>query len=173
MKAAKTITGIRMAVAEDAGDIAALLYESFIEYKSLYTKEAFAATTPDHGEIAERITKKIVWIAVLDNINVGTVSIWPGKGGMHIRSMAVRPYARGNGVAAALLRHAQQVALANDYTFLTLNTTAFLSEAIRLYERFGFETLATGDLHGTPLIKMIKSLEQVTKNKIEKNDYAK
>ncbi|MDP4265316.1 MAG: GNAT family N-acetyltransferase [Bacteroidota bacterium] len=173
MKPGKAITGIRMAVREDAADIAALLYESFIEHKSQYTEKAFAATTPGQEEIEDRIDKKIVWVAVCDNINTGTVSIWPRKEILHIRSMAVRPSARGKGIATALMTHIHELALEQDYAFLTLNTTAFLSEAIRLYERFGFERFGFDDLHGITLIKMIKSLEPITKNKIEKNDYAK
>jgi hypothetical protein len=42
---------------------------------------------------------------------------------------------------------------------MRLSTTPFLHDAIRLYERAGFERRpALLDLHGTPLFAMIKEL---------------
>jgi len=164
----KTGTGIRMAVGEDATDITALLFESFVEYKSQYTEKGFIATAPGQNEIEDRIGKKIVWLAVCDEANAGTVSLWPRGEGLHIRSMAVRPSARGKGVATTLMTHAHNWAFANGYTFLTLNTTAFLSEAIRLYEYFGFRRYGSDGLYGTPLIKMIKYLKQIMNKKSKK-----
>jgi len=46
MNSCKTDIKIRMAVSENAEAVTALLYEAFAEYEPLYTKEAFAVTTP-------------------------------------------------------------------------------------------------------------------------------
>ena len=176
MKTGKIMTEIRKAVPEDAAVIVSLLYESFIAYKPLYTEKAFAATIAGQSEIENRIETKTVFIARYNNMTAGTVTLFPHTGRLHIRSMAVRPDARGKGVGIALLNHVQEFACAKEIACLTLRTTAFLSEAIRLYERFGFKQLEYDDLHdlhGTPLIQMIKSLKPITKNKIEKNDHTK
>lgn len=166
-------TQIRIATSEDAIAISSLLYESFVEYKSLYTQKAFDATILAISDIKDRIDKKTVWIAMLNNAIAGTVSMLPWKKGTFIRSLAVAPAYRGNKLGKALLAQVEELALKNSCQYLLLNTTPFLADAIRLYENFGFKQQGYDDLHGTPLIKMIKNLEPLTKNKIEKNDYAK
>jgi GNAT superfamily N-acetyltransferase len=172
MKTEKKI-GIRMAVLDDAAAIAALLYDAFKEYKQLYTEKAFAATTPSQLEIEDRINKNAVWLAVSDNKIIGTASVFPRYEELYIRSMAVSPNARGKGVGSILMEHIHEIAISEGSSFITLNTTPFLFQAIKLYERSGFKQQGMGHLYGTPLIKMNKYLEPVIKNKIENNDYAK
>ena len=55
---------IRMASVDDASAIALILYESFLEYESLYTSEAFAATVLNTDKLRSRITEEgRVWVA--------------------------------------------------------------------------------------------------------------
>ena len=151
----------RRAVADDAAVVAALIYEAFAEYKPLYTKEGFEATTPSQKEIEDRISKKAVWLVGYDNNISGTVSIFPRREELFIRSMAVSPASRGKGIGKILMDHVHEMAFSNGCSVITLNTTPFLLPAIRLYERFGFQQQGPGDLHGTPLIKMTKNLKPV------------
>lgn len=46
---------IRQAVPGDASAIAAVLYESFLEYRTSYTSEGFAATTPGRDQTLRRM----------------------------------------------------------------------------------------------------------------------
>lgn len=149
---------IRTAAPADAASIAAVLHESFVEYKASYTDEAFAATTPAAGQIQSRMTEGPVWVAVLDGVNVGTVSVVPEGESLYIRGMAVLPSARGHRVGEALLRQVEDFASAHGHRRLYLSTTPFLSRAIRLYERAGFRRTDEGphDLRGTPLFTMEK-----------------
>ena len=48
---------IRIGSPADAPSIASVLYESFIEYKALYTDEAFAATAPSSEQIQSRMNE--------------------------------------------------------------------------------------------------------------------
>lgn len=162
-----------MAVSNEAAAIAALLYEAFAEYKPLFTEKGFTDSTPVQKEIEDRIAEKAVWVAVFENDIAGTVSILPCHDGLFLRSMAVGPGARGKGIGKALLDHVHQYAFEKGCPCLKLDTTPFLSAAIRLYESFGFKQQGSGDLYGTPLIIMTKTLEQVIKTKTEKNEYAK
>jgi GNAT superfamily N-acetyltransferase len=74
--------------------------------------------------------------------------------------MAVRPDARGRGVATQLLDCVSAFAHERAACRLTLKTTPFLADAIRLYERAGFRRTANpSDLHGTPLIEMAKDVQ--------------
>jgi GNAT superfamily N-acetyltransferase len=156
---------VRQAVAEDAAAITALLYDAFLPYRSLYTEKGFAATTLPQEEIEGRISKHVVWVAVSRNKIIGTVSIFPRYEELFVRSMAVSPAAQGNGVGKMLMEHVHEIAVTEGSSFITLTTTPFLFQAIKLYERSGFNQQGMGHLYGTPLIKMNKQLEPAVKNK--------
>ena len=149
-----------MATPNDASLIASVLYESFLEYESLYTRGAFAATVLTSDQIRGRIPEGRVWVALYRDAIVGTVSAVPKDDELYIRSMAVAPSARGRRVGELMLRQIETSALAEGYMRLTLVTTPFLISAIRLYERFGFQRIDgdRDDLFGTPLIAMEKRL---------------
>ena len=153
---------IRLAEYNDAPAIAELLYESFIEYRAMYTEKAFAVTTPRIVEIKDRIGNKIVWVALYNNRIAGTVSIKPRDERLFIRSMAVLPIVRKKGIGKELLKHAEKIALKNNLRYLELTTTPFLADAIRLYESLGFGQNGYDDLYGTSLIRMIKNLKSAT-----------
>lgn len=151
---------IRRAVPGEAVAIASLLHRSFVEYESLYTAEAFAATICTPEKIKERIEEGPIWIALQDGKIVGTVSAVARGEALYVRGMAVDPLVRGSGTGRALLRCAEEFALTGGFKSLLLSTTPFLLGAIRLYERCGFHRNLDGphDLFGTPLFTMVKNL---------------
>lgn len=136
------------------------MFDSFVEYESLYTPDGFAATAITVEQIAGRIAEGPVWIAERDEMIVGTVSVVPQSQSLHIRGMAVTPSARGMRIGAALLTQVEQFALTGDFKRRVLSTTPFLNRAIQLYEHFGFRRTSEGsnDLFGTPLFTMEKLL---------------
>jgi GNAT superfamily N-acetyltransferase len=160
MESSSPVLEIRRAGVTDADAIAVLLRGSFAELEPLYTPEGFAATTPSSHEIRPRFREGPVWVAVLGSTIVGTVSVLPQEGALHVRSMAVHPRARGQGVAGRLLAEVEHYAAFHGYRRLTLSTTPFLLDAIRLYERAGFVAFEGGttDLFGTRLFVMEKHL---------------
>jgi GNAT superfamily N-acetyltransferase len=136
---AQPIVEIRRANQRDAAAIELLIRESFHEHEPAYTPEAFDLATPREHEIEKRIKEWAVWVAVRANVIVGTISAYSEGSSLHIRSMAVHPSMRGQGIGKLLLGRVEDFASANDYKRLLLNTTPFMNRAIRLYERFGFE----------------------------------
>ena len=54
---------IRLATPDDLTSLACLLHDSFVEYRSLYTQEGFAATTPSNDQLLQRMNEGPVWIA--------------------------------------------------------------------------------------------------------------
>jgi len=152
---------IRRAVREDAESIAGVLRDSFVEYESSYTPEAFAATTPQRDQIENRMKEGPVWVAAREKIIVGTVAAVARDEALYIRGMAVLPMIRGQGVGELLLEEVERFASGHGYRRLILSTTPFLARAIRLYENSGFRPNTEGphDLFGTPLFTMAKSLE--------------
>ncbi len=151
---------IRLAVSDDVAQIASVLYESFREYKSSYTDDGFAATTPDSEQILSRIKEGPVWVALHDGAIVGTVSAVDKGDALYIRGMAILPSARGQRIGELFLKQIESFASVHSYKRLVLSTTPFLTRAIRLYEHSGFSRSNEGphDLFGTPLFTMVKSL---------------
>lgn len=159
-------TRIRIAVPENAPAIASVLFDSFIEYKSRYTPEGFAATTPSSDQIQDRLTEGPTWVVTCSDRIVGTVSVVPRDGSLYIRGMAIVPAARGKGVGKLLLRQIELYASEFSYQRLFLSTTPFLERAISLYEHYGFKRTSAGpdDLFGTPIFTVEKLLGQPGKH---------
>ena len=150
---------IRLAEEPDAEGISATLGAAFAEFETLYTPAAFSATTPTTDRIAERFAEGPIWIAELADMIVGTVATVPQGSELYIRSMAVRPGARGSGIGARLLNTVEAFAAAHRYRRLLLNTAPFLLAAVELYERHGFRyTGEQPDLFGTQLLTMAKDI---------------
>jgi GNAT superfamily N-acetyltransferase len=151
---------VRLAVTDDLLSIASLLHDSFVEYRALYTDEGFAATTPSREQLLQRLNEGPIWIAEKDDALLGTVSAVARGDDLYIRGMAVLPAARGLGLGALLLKTTEDFALAHGHKRLTLSTTPFLLDAIKLYERHGFRRTPDPphDLYGTPLFSMVKEL---------------
>ncbi len=159
-KGIEPIAQIRRAVPDDASTIASVLHRSFLEYKSSYTAEAFAATVSTPTQIRERFAEGPIWVAVQNEIIIGTVSAILQGEALYIRSMAVDPAARAKGTGYELLKDVEEFAIKQGFKRLLLSTTPFLSRAIRLYEQCGFSRSDEGakDLFGTPLFTMSKTL---------------
>jgi len=151
---------IRRATVDEAAPIASVLHEAFVEYRSLYTAEAFAITTPSPAEIEQRWNEGPVWSVIKDGRLVGTVAAVAKHDALYIRSMAVVPSARGQGIGKMLLVEIESFARAGCFQRMLLSTTPFLDDAIRLYQRFGFKRTGEGphDLAGTPLFTMGKAV---------------
>ena len=155
-----TTMDIRRATTADLCEIAALMHESFIEYRNLYTEEAFLATIPTAEQIAVRMTEGPVWVAEHDAALVATVSAVPRGDDLYIRGMAVLPESRGLQLGQLLLKQVQDFARTQKHGRLVLSTTPFLLRAIRLYEGAGFQRADEGpnNLFGTPLFTMVKDV---------------
>src|SRR5256885_13716727 len=143
---------IRIADCADATMIAGLIYQSFAEHRSLYTREAFEATAIDAHEIEDRARNKNVWVAVMNDEIAGTISAIPRNNGLYVRSVAVSSSKRRSGIARSMMVFVEEIALKNNCTHLELTTTAFLLPACSLYESLGFKHDGFEDLHGTELV---------------------
>lgn len=155
-------SGIFMRLAEpgDAAIIARLLEDSFAEYRELYTVAGYRATAIREEQVIDRIRVGPVWIALLNETIVATVSVVPKGNSLYVRGMAVKPSARGHHIGELLLTRIERFAISEGCERMFLSTTPFLGRAIRLYESFGFQRTEEEphDLHGTPLFTMQKLL---------------
>ena len=151
---------IRLADPADLPLIHQLLLAAFREYRSSYTDDGFAATTPTIEQLASRLEEGPIWVAENNGVLLGTVSVVSRGDELYIRGMAVLPEARGRRLGESLLQVVE--GFGRSHKRLTLSTTPFLFHAIKLYERFGFKRTGDGphDLLGTPLFTMVKELDQ-------------
>ncbi|MDX1419670.1 MAG: GNAT family N-acetyltransferase [Rubricoccaceae bacterium] len=158
-RAAEPPVPIRRATRADADAIAAVLAEAFQAFEPRYTPAAFRATTPSPEVVRARFDEGPVWVAEADRV-IGTVAAVHRPRGVYIRSMAVRPDARGRGLGTRLLRAVEEDAARHACDRLYLSTTPFLDAAIALYERAGYRRTDAPphDLLGTPLVTMEKRL---------------
>jgi ribosomal protein S18 acetylase RimI-like enzyme len=155
---APDLVRLRPAEPRDVDAIAATLREAFAEFEPLYTVAGFLATTPAPDQLRNRWGEGPAWVVEQDGTVVATVASVPRPGELYVRSMAVRPSARGRGIATRLLETVEAAALAQRYRRLVLSSTPFLHAALQLYERHGFRRTGEADLFGTPLIVMTKEL---------------
>ena len=151
---------IRRAGPEDAPVIAAVLHESFVEFKALYTEGGFAATALGAEQVLTRMQEGPAWVVLRAGVVMGTVAAIVKDESVYIRGMAVLPSARGLGGGAKLLQQVEKWAASQRYNRLSLSTTPFLHSAIRLYEKSGFRRMDGGlhDLFGMPLFTMDKAV---------------
>jgi GNAT superfamily N-acetyltransferase len=154
---------VRRAVAEDAAAIASIMYESFAEFRPLYTPGGFSATAIRAEEVMVRLNEGPVWVALWEDSICGTVAAVGRGAALYVRGMAVLPRVRGKGAGEALLKQVEIFATERGHVTLLLTTTPFLDSAIRLYEKFGFYRTEGGstDLFGTPLFWMEKKLAKL------------
>ena len=157
---------LRRAVPQDAAAIATILREAFAEFKNDYTPEAFEIVTPAAEEIVSRFTEGPIWVAILDEKIVGTVSVVPEPDWLYIRSMAVAPQAQGKGIALKLLDVVENYGLEKGFRTLFLYTTGFSRDAISLYKKYGFGHVRytpAEEWYGTAGIAMEKGISRIKK----------
>ena len=151
---------IRRACDVDAPAISQVLNRSFQEFRSLYTTEAFSATTPKPLGVLRRLREGVTWVALVNGSIVGTISSMPRTGGLYLRGMGVLPEYRGHNIAWKLLESVEKYAKFHGYVRVYLWTAPFLEDAIGLYEKFGFICVKEEpkDFFGVPLYTMEKNI---------------
>jgi GNAT superfamily N-acetyltransferase len=151
---------IRQAEPSDAATVAKVLHDSFVEFKPLYTRGGFDATTPSAEQVLIRMQEGPIWLAMRESEALGTVAAVAKGESVYMRGMAVLPAARGLGVGARLLETVEHWVTKQSASRVYLTTTPFLHAAIRMYEKHGFERMQTDpqDLFGTPLFAMEKKI---------------
>jgi ribosomal protein S18 acetylase RimI-like enzyme len=95
-------------------------------------------------------------VAEINGNIVGSVALFPPNTDAYegyveeldypeIRMLAVSPESRGEGVASALILECMHRAKNNGFSSIGLHTGEFMKDAIKLYEKIGFERLPEYD----------------------------
>ncbi len=120
-------------------------------------------TVAGEQSVLARMREGPTLVALYEGRPAGTASVVLRDTGVYIRGLAVLPQDRGLGIGHLLLNEIESFAMARKARRLFLSTTPFLTNAISLYQKFGFRRTKDGppDLFGTPLFTMEKALTDV------------
>lgn len=86
------------------------------------------------------------WVVEDQGVLVGTAAYYPvarGNQAVEIRKMYLLPQARGQGLGRHLLHLLEQTIAARGFTEIWIETASVLTEAVKLYEKNGYQP-ATG-----------------------------
>lgn len=152
---------IRRALTDDAERILTCLRLAFEPYRHEYTPAGFADTILNGETVSARLRTMSLLVAEDDAGKVvGTIGCRVATADQsHIRGMAVLPDWQGRGVAAELLRAAEDKLQQLGCKRIRLNTTAPLKRAIKFYERHGYRASGkVGNFFGMELFEYAKDL---------------
>jgi GNAT superfamily N-acetyltransferase len=147
---------IRDAIADELSFIREQRVHSYEEHAQNIPDEHWKALKQAISSNADRQDGVELIVAVIDGEIVGSVALFPSKTDAYeglvdeleypeIRMLAVTPLARGKGVAAALVSECIQRAKVQGFQSIGLHTADFMTSAMGLYERLGFERLPQFD----------------------------
>jgi ribosomal protein S18 acetylase RimI-like enzyme len=135
---------VRDLAADEVGAASAVVVAAYRDLLGDELDEGYAAVVAD---VADRMERAEVLVAVADDRVVGCITYVPGPGpyaeftdddAAGIRMLAVAPEAQGRGVGVALVRACVQRARASGRARIVLHSTEPMVGAQRLYEREGF-----------------------------------
>jgi len=114
------------------------LHEAFKAYIALSLREEIDCIAEYYDEGRGRS----FWVAVIDNVLAGCFGLEPTvQGAIEIRRMYVQPLYRRQGVATAMLRHAEAVCQERGTIKLLLSTSELQCAALGLYSSAGYRLL--------------------------------
>ena len=156
---------VRPAHTSELADIGELTVEAYAEF--MVTDDGYAHHLRD---AVTRAREAELYVALADDSLAGTVTFcpqgspWcelaqPGEG--EFRMLAVRPSARGRGIAQALASVCLERSRELGYRAVVLSTLPDMAAAHRLYERMGFRRLPERDwspAEGVDLISFLLRL---------------
>jgi len=141
------MTIIRPIKKSDNADVAEMIRAVFDEYNA--TKEGTVYTDPTTDQLFELFNKKeaIFFIAEINGNIVGSCGIYPTSGLPIGHGELVKFYVaesvRGTGIGRQLYEQSEAFALTSGYQSLYIESMPDFSDAVKLYEKIGYQRLDT------------------------------
>ncbi len=134
---------IRPATNADRNEVKALVFGALAEYGLSPDSQA---TDADLEDIEENYFKVGGLFEVIEDAQgklLGTVALYPVDAETcELRKMYLAPQARGKGLGRYILERKIDQARQRGFKHITLETAHVLTDAIRLYVRFGFQEIS-------------------------------
>jgi GNAT superfamily N-acetyltransferase len=126
---------IREALVDDAVGLQACMQSAYASYQD---RMGGKRLPPMHLDYAIEITDFPTWVAELDGIIVGGLTMMFEKDFTTIANIAVHSEFQGQGLGGGLMKFAESQAKEKGYSEMRLATHVLLSENVTLYLYFGW-----------------------------------
>jgi len=149
---------IRRAVAEDAAAIKKILNEAFTKYiEDTGITSNMDALLEDEDYILKDIHSKDVFIALIDNIPVGTIRVQIKEGGSaYISRFGVCSDYHNIGIGKALMNLIDKILISRNISRVYLHTASKYRDLVRFYYGRGFYTESISNERGYIRALMVK-----------------
>jgi len=147
---------VRDARPEEFDEVAGLLIEAYREFESFYPPDVWKASMNDIANVRGRLGDAELLVAEDVGRLAGTITLFPDAtrssierwptGWASIRTTAVRPAMRGQGIGELLVAECIRRARSWGAMAIGLHTAWFMKAAVALYERLGFVRAPEHDL---------------------------
>ncbi|MCH5715363.1 GNAT family N-acetyltransferase [Niabella hibiscisoli] len=136
---------LRKIQAADNAILATIIRSAFEEFDAPKTGTVYSDATTDDLFTLFRQERSVLWVAEIDGAVVGCCGIYPTPGLPPDYAELVKFYlskdARGLGVGRALMEQCTQSAVELGYTHLYLESQPKFGNAVRIYEKQGYQLL--------------------------------
>lgn len=145
---------IRLARAEDAPTVAAIVHAAYVGYQTSI------GTTPGpmRDDYNDLVGRGLVHVLEEDGDILGLVVLIPEERAMLLDNVAVRPQAQGRKLGSRLIAFAEQQARAAGYGSIRLYTQELMTENRARYEHLGFVETHRAEEKGLKRVFMTKTL---------------
>lgn len=134
---------IRTIKREDDKELSHIVKDTLAEFGANKPGTVYYDPTTDHLSEVFKKSRSIYYVAELDGIVVGGGGIYPSDGldedTCELVKMYLRPKARGIGLGRLLIDKCIAFAVEAGYKQIYLETMPELKQALKTYEKFGFE----------------------------------
>jgi GNAT superfamily N-acetyltransferase len=146
---------VRTAEPSDHASIRAVVRAAYGQYAQVLPIPVFDGYLADLVDLDRHASQGTLLVAEAGARIQGSAAFYPNtsvqglgwpEGWSGGRGLAVRPGARGLGVARALIAESEQMARATGSPVFAFHTAAFMSAAVELYEHLGYQRAPEFDL---------------------------
>jgi ribosomal protein S18 acetylase RimI-like enzyme len=147
---------IRRAVPEDAPAVYQILQKAFKEYAQAAGVKELEALNESISDVEHEIKNKVVYIAVIDNLIIGTIRVEIIGDEAFISRFAVNSSYRNIGVGKALMNLVDKHLQSEGVKSVSLYTASKYGTLMRFYYGHGFYVESVSHDRGYPRARMVK-----------------
>ncbi len=147
---------IQQAEVSDAGDVYAIIQKAFCEYAEAAGLTNVQALKETPADIEKAIREKVVYIALIDKVIVGTVRVDITGDTAYISRFAVNSSHRNIGIGKSLMNLVDKYLISKNVRQVSLHTASKYGALMRFYYGRGFYVESVSHDRGYPRARLVK-----------------